>query len=141
MKHIIRDKKIIIISVILIVVLILGALFISIHNYKVQNQVQSFSVQEYKQEITDFSSNKIFGYVRKLGEIISAETAKEYAQKIWLEIYGEHIKKCRPYKVYWDEENDNWLVEGTLRKNVLGGVPYIIFSKNDGEIVAVWHER
>ena len=124
--------------VIFISILIFSRLFVCIYN---SNQVKSFSIHEYEEEITDFSSEKIFGYTRKMGEIANSHVAKEYAQEIWIEVYGENVKDKKPYKVYWDNENNVWLVTGTLKKHWLSGVPHIIFSKNDGEIIAVWHTR
>lgn len=76
-----------------------------------------------------------------MGNIKNSAIAKKYALKIWLEVYGERVQRMKPYKVYWDDENNAWLVTGTLRKNKLGGIPYVIFSKDDGEIIAVWHTR
>lgn len=104
-------------------------------------QIQSFNIKTYEQEIEEFSSQKIFGYTRYIGNIESSKMAKKYALQIWLEVYGKEVQRMKPYKVYWDDENNAWLVTGTLKKNKLGGIPYIIFSKDDGEIIAVWHTR
>lgn len=42
--------------------------------------------------------------------------AKKYALQIWLEVYGKEVQRMKPYKVYWDDENNAWLVTGTLKK-------------------------
>lgn len=104
-------------------------------------QVQTFNIKTYEQEVEEFSSQKIFGYTRYMGNIKNFKMAKKYALEIWVEVYGREVYKMKPYKVYWDDENKVWLVTGTKRKNKLGGIPYIIFSKDDGEIIAVWHTR
>lgn len=132
----IKNKLLIIVPliVILLIVTCLGL-------FNKSEQVQQFDIKTYEQEIKDFSAKKKFGYIRCMGNIKSAATAKKYALKIWLEVYGERVQKMKPYNVYWDDENNAWLVTGTLRKNKLGGIPYVIFSKDDGEIIAVWHTR
>ena len=114
-------------------------------NFTIQNRllndIKRFNIKTYEQEIEEFSSQKIFGYTRYIGNIESSKMAKKYALQIWLEVYGKEVQRMKPYKVYWDDENNAWLVTGTLKKNKLGGIPYIIFSKDDGEIIAVWHTR
>lgn len=132
-----RKHKLIIIASLISVILIItySVLFNKLE------QIQSFNIKTYEQEIEEFSSQKIFGYTRYIGNIESSKMAKKYALQIWLEVYGKEVQRMKPYKVYWDDENNAWLVTGTLKKNKLGGIPYIIFSKDDGEIIAVWHTR
>jgi len=43
--------------------------------------------------------------------------------------------------VLFDEESETWLVHGTLPKNTIGGVPYILIQKSDGKVLAVWHTK
>lgn len=130
-------NKLFIIVPLIVIILIVTCLGL----FNKSEQIQQFDIKTYEQEIEDFSAKKKFGYIRCMGNIKSAAIAKKYALKIWLEVYGERVQKMKPYNVYWDDENNAWLVTGTLRKNKLGGIPYVIFSKDDGEIIAVWHTR
>lgn len=130
-------NKLFIIVPLIVIILIVTCLGL----FNKSEQVQPFDIKTYEQEIKDFSAKKKFGYIRCMGNIKNSTIAKKYALKIWLEVYGERVQRMKPYKVYWDDENNAWLVTGTLRKNKLGGIPYVIFSKDDGEIIAVWHTR
>lgn len=132
-----RKHKLVIIASLITVILIITSSVL----FNKPELVQPFNIKTYEQEVEEFSSQKIFGYTRYMGNIKSYKMAKKYALEIWLELYGERVREMKPYKVYWDNENNAWLVTGTLKKNLLGGKPYIIFSENDGEIIAVWHTR
>ena len=131
-----KRKLVIIVSLATIILIIICSVLLN-----KSEQVQTFNIKTYEQEVEEFSSQKIFGYARYVGSIKSSNMAKKSALEIWLDIYGRGVCKMKPYKVYWDDENKVWLVTGTKRKNKLGGIPYIIFSKDDGEIIAVWHTR
>lgn len=74
------------------------------------------------------------------------ETAKSIAETVWLKVYGEEIKKQKPYKVKYDAICKVWVVRGSLpeptkEKIVSGGTAGIIIQRNNGEILKVWHER
>lgn len=130
-----KRKLVIIVSLATIILIIICSVLLN-----KSEQVQTFNIKTYEQEVEEFSSQKIFGYARYVGIIKSSNMAKKYALEIWLDIYGRGVCKTKPYKVYWDKESRTWLVTGTL-KDSFGGVPYIIFSENEGEIIAVWHTR
>ncbi len=130
-----KHKLVIIVSLITIILIITYSVLLNKPEY-----IQTFNIKTYEQEVEEFSSQKIFGYERYMGSIKSSKMAKKYALEIWVEIYGKKVYKMKPYIVYWDKESRTWLVTGTL-KDSLGGVPYIIFSENKGEIIAVWHTR
>ena len=130
-----KRKLVIIVSLATIILIIICSVLLN-----KSEQVQTFNIKTYEQEVEEFSSQKIFGYARYVGSIKSSNMAKKYALEIWLDIYGRGVRKTKPYKVYWDKESRTWLVTGTL-KDSFGGVPYIIFSENEGEIIAVWHTR
>ena len=129
-------KGIIIICGILLIVLLIGGIIIN--NYFEKAKVQSFSLDDqtyYLQAIQDFPSDKY------LGEILNAEQAKEKAISEWLNLFGDKINNEKPYQVFFDEENDVWLVKGSLPKGRKGGVAYILMKKSDGKILAIWHDQ
>lgn len=99
------------------------------------DNVGSFVLEEYRDALNQFESNKI------VGRIDSSVDAKKAAETIWIDIYGENIKKRKPYKVSFDKKSNIYLVEGSLQKNWDGGVPYILVQKKDGKVLAVWHDK
>lgn len=132
-------RKFFIISIILIV-LLAG---LRLYYLSTSKEVELFSLHAYSSYIEDFPSDIV------LGEISSAEQAKNAAEKIWYDIYGQDSAESKPYTVYYDEENKVWLVHGNLNSWKLeegiefqiGGVPYIIIDKDNGCVLAVWHDK
>lgn len=132
------NKKLILYGIlfVLIVALIGGGIYISFFKKaKTDETIGAFKLMDYSYFIENFPSNKV------LGSVDSAQLAKENAEVIWIETYGESIKKIKSYKVFFDEENQVWLVQGSLQKNWKGGVPYILIQKYDGKVLAVWHGK
>jgi hypothetical protein len=80
-------------------------------------------------------------YNDTLDYVPNEETAKKIAEAIWIPIYGENIKKLKPYKAYLEENKTVWVVMGTLPKGKLGGVPYIKINKKDCRILKVTHGK
>ena len=91
-----------------------------------------------------------------LGETATSRDAKKKAEAVLLEIYGKDILQQKPFHVYFDKENDTWLVVGnwfaySYRNSpfprlitwlsMSGGVAYIIIRKSDGKVLAVWHTK
>lgn len=129
-------KRIIIICGILLIVVLTGGIII--YNDFEKAKVKSFSLNDhpyYLQAIQDFPSNKY------LGEILNAEQAKEKAINEWLDLFGDKINNEKPYQVFFDKENEVWLVKGSLPKGSKGGVAYILMKKSDGKILAIWHDQ
>ncbi len=141
------NKKLFIIVVIVIVVAFLGIYFFHINkdlkndaivdDNDINNEVTvgTFELEKYNDEIDEFFSGEI------LGPTPSAKDAKEKAVPFLKEVYGEKIKNREPYHVQYDEKNKAWLIQGTLPKGYLGGVPHIIIRQDDGMILAVWHTK
>ena len=98
-------------------------------------RVDGFRLTDYSDFIAEFPSEKV------LGAIDSLQKAKEEAEIIWLEVYGDSVKDMKPYIVSYDGESQVWLVQGTLKKNQDGGVPCILIQKSDGKVLAVWHGK
>jgi hypothetical protein len=99
--------------------------------------INHFSLDDYDYYINlnRYSSDRI------LGPVDDAEIAKEKAEDVWIELFGDSVTGKRPYQVMFDETNEVWLVQGTLPKKMLGGIPYIIIQKTDGKVLAVWHDK
>lgn len=67
-----------------------------------------------------------------------AETAIKVAEAIWHPIYGDKIKRKKPFTAVLKEEI--WEVKGTLHTQK-GGVPYIKIQKSDCQILEVYHTK
>ena len=70
-----------------------------------------------------------------------AADAVEKAETLWVETYGEQVKEEKPYQVFYDENSDSWLIQGTLRANSVGGVANFLAEGKTGKVLAVWHEK
>jgi hypothetical protein len=69
-----------------------------------------------------------------------AATAIKIAIAVWEPIYGAaHIAGERPYHAVL--RNKIWTVEGSMPKNILGGVAVAEISKDDGRILRVSHGK
>jgi hypothetical protein len=68
------------------------------------------------------------------------ETAIRIAEAIWLPIYGNGIYETKPFVARLNNANV-WIVEGTLDKDEVGGVPYIEIQKKDCKILNVIHTK
>lgn len=66
-------------------------------------------------------------------------TAIKVAEAIWLPIYGKKIYEKSPFTAKL--QNDTWIVNGTLPKGKVGGVPYIIIQMKDCKILDVYHTK
>lgn len=131
-------KKLFIICSVLLVILVIGG--ICIYSAFRDEKVEKFSLNDepyYLQAIQDFPSDKV------LGEILTAKDAKEKALDEWLEKFGEKVKNDKPYKVFYDEKNEIWLVKGSLPRSIFssvkGSVPNILIRKSDGKVLAIWY--
>lgn len=100
-----------------------------------EDEIGAFRLEDYSQYIQDFPNNTV------LGEISTVQEVRKSAEDIWIEIYGDRVTKNKPYNVFYDEENEVWLVTGTSPKSTFGGVPYILIEKADGKVLAVWHDK
>ena len=118
----------------LILVIFIGGVFMVI----VQNKspvVENFKSSDYQYYIDNFSSEE------NVGSIIDAKDAIKKSEIIWIKLYGENIKKEKPFKVFYDAKSEIWLVRGTLRSNMMGGVANILIDNDTGKVLAVWHDK
>ena len=128
----IRKKNVLLL--LLILVIFIGGVFMVI----VQNKppvVENFKSSDYQYYIDNFSSEE------NVGSIIDAKDAIKKSEIIWIKLYGENIKKEKPYKVFYDAKSEIWLVQGTLRSNMMGGVANILIDNDTGKVLAVWHDK
>lgn len=66
-------------------------------------------------------------------------TATKIAEAIWLPIYGEQIYNEKPYRAF--SKDSIWIVKGTLKGNMVGGVAYIEILKKNAKVLKVTHYR
>lgn len=129
-------KKLVLATVCIMIIVLVGGVIYMVFFNKSKGKVNEFSLSEYNNYIKNFPSDKF------LGPIGNQKIAKEKAEFIWVEIYGEQIKKeKKPYIVLFDSNSGVWLVTGSLPKNMDGGVPYILIQQSDGKVLAVWHDK
>jgi len=77
-------------------------------------------------------------YTPKDGFVPNESTAIAIAIAVWVPIYGaEAISKQRPYTATL--VNGTWIVEGSLPKQMVGGVARAEIAKKDGRILRVTH--
>ena len=116
-------------------VLAAGIFVILILNKDRALEVKSFDSGDYQYYIDNFSSED------DVGSISDAADAVEKAETLWVETYGEQVKEEKPYQVFYDENSDSWLIQGTLRANSVGGVANFLAEGKTGKVLAVWHEK
>ena len=79
-------------------------------------------------------------YTPKGGFVPNERAAIAIAVAVWVPIYGEEqILMQKPYTATL--VNDTWVVEGSLPKNMAGGVARAEIAKKDGRIVRVTHGK
>jgi hypothetical protein len=78
--------------------------------------------------------------IPKNGYVPDAKTAIRIAVAVWSPIYGEkHIQGKKPFKAKLHK--GVWIVEGSLPKGWIGGVPVAEIAKKDGRIIRVSHGK
>ena len=129
-----KTRKCIFIAFVLIVFIAGIIMIFTINKYK-SFEIKAFDVNDYQYYIDNFSSED------NVGSISDAADAAKKAEKIWVETYGKQVKKEKPYQVFYDENNDIWLIQGTLRANSVGGVANFLAEGKTGKVLAVWHDK
>lgn len=129
--------------IIFVIIMIVG---VSISILIEQKQVKTFDMSDYQKFIEEYSEEKM------LGEVLNEQIAKKKAIETLIEKFGNEISgKVKDYRVYFDSNNQVWLVKGvlssnwlkriTIDKNKIGGTPSCIIQKEDGRVLAVWHSQ
>ena len=127
-------RKLIFILLLILFVIFIGGILVAIINNEFP-VIKTFKLSEYQYFIDNFSSEE------NLGSISDSKELLKKVEVIWIEQYGERIKKQKPYQVFYDEANGVWLVQGTLRSNRMGGVANILVDNDTGKVLAVWHDK
>ena len=98
-------------------------------------EIKTFEVSEYQYYIDNFSSEDNLGFISDSKDLLKK------VEVIWIKQYGKRIKNQKPYQVFYDEANGIWLVQGTLRSDMMGGVANILVDNDTGKVLAVWHDK
>lgn len=73
-------------------------------------------------------------------EIIKDEkTAVHIAESILSGIYGDDIKKQRPYEIY--KFGKYWTIGGTIPKGIEGGTFLIVLDATDSRVIRISHGK
>ena len=129
----VKRKVLFIFLLVLFMTFIGGILVVIIKNKS--PEIKTFEVSEYQYYIDNFSSEANLGFISDSKDLLKK------VEVIWIEQYGERIKNQKPYQVFYDEANGIWLVHGTLRSNMMGGVANILVDNDTGKVLAVWHDK
>lgn len=129
----VKRKVLFIFLLVLFIAFIGGILVVIIKNKS--PEIKTFEVSEYQYYIDNFSSEDNLGFISDSKELLKK------VEVIWIKQYGERIKNQKPYQVFYDEANGIWLVHGTLRSNMMGGVANILVDNDTGKVLAVWHDK
>ena len=97
--------------------------------------VKSFNLIDYQDYIDNFSSDKNID----IGNDIKIMLEK--VENIWIQEYGDDVKKQKPYEVFYDETSKVWLIRGTLPSDTVGGVANILVDNDTGKVLAIWHDK
>ncbi|MFR1518742.1 MAG: NTF2 fold immunity protein [Clostridia bacterium] len=124
-----------VVLVLFVVIVLIGGIILMVVQQTSEPEVKAFEISDYQYYINNFSSEKI------LGSVMDSEAAKKKAEDLWLELYGNNIKKKKPYQVFFDSKNEIWMIQGTLPLNRAGGVPYLLIEMKTGKVLAVWHDK
>jgi hypothetical protein len=122
------------IGFILVISLLTNIIFL-IRNYipekEVQPMIQNGALHEYYSNDVPMPLN---------GYLPNANMALKYGEMVLREVYGD--KTCnnqKPFAVTLDENNNVWIITGTLPPNHLGGVATAIIKRDTGEIISLYH--
>ena len=117
-------KKKIIIALIVLFAAIIGLKFAAVK--RKSPDIKACDVSEYQSSI-DWSSGD-----DNLEPISDSKELPKKVEAIWVETYGENVKKEKAYQVFYDEKSGVWLVTGTLPSTgtlIIGGA--LIEEKTD----------
>jgi hypothetical protein len=86
------------------------------------------------------SSTKINLHFKTNNYVPDEKTAIKVAEAILFPIFGKEVHKARPYQVKL-KNNEIWVIEGSVKRGVVGGAPYIEIQKSDCKVLVVGHTR
>ena len=89
--------------------------------------------------VVAYAASKPF-FKPKSGFVPNERTAIAIAIAVWAPVYGEEmIAAEKPYHARLID--GVWHVDGSLPKEMVGGVAHIEIVKDDGRIVDMWHSK
>ena len=116
-------------------ILLIAAILIPVMLFSKDPEVGTFKLDEYQYYIENFPSEET------LGGIADARDATKKAEEVFIRAYGKTVRREKPYQAFYDEQNEVWLVTGTMRGDGFGGVANILMENGTGKVLAVWHDK
>lgn len=148
------SRKVISVTAIMLLLLIVALSCFEVNYYFYSSKIHSFTIDDYAENISRCRADDYYNETipETSGRIDNIKDAKDYADKLWKQLYGESLKDEKPYIVEYDSVNKAWHVRGSLSfgvrlghflgdRNFKGGVAHFIFNESDGQILAVWHDK
>ena len=123
------------IAILMGMIVLLAAILIPVMLFSKDPEIGTFQLDEYQYYIENFPSEET------LGGIADARDAMNKAEEVLIKTYGKTVRNEKPYQLFYDEQNEVWLVTGTLRGNREGGVGNILMENDTGKVLAVWHDK
>lgn len=100
-----------------------------------------------KEDIGEFKLSDYFIYIKesdydkKFGEVTDSGKARKIAEDVWKENYGVESKEyCENLLIYYDFEEDAWLVKADIPENRIEKVPHILIDSKEGKVLGIWRE-
>ena len=88
---------------------------------------------------------RVIEYPEKFGEVETAKRAYEVAVTVFshtYENYHDCVKYDSPFEVFFNTNADAWIVKGTNdNPNLHSGVGYVGISRENGEIIMLFHYK
>lgn len=79
--------------------------------------------------------------IPRQGVVPDAKTARRIAELVFIRLYGNDINNNKPFRVKYDNKYGVWVVNGILKKGMIGGVPNLIIQKSNAKVLAIWHTK
>lgn len=98
-------------------------------------EIGTFSLSDYQYYVENFSSDEKFDNASDIKKVM------EEAEMLWKKLYGESVKYEKPYRVFYDSQNDIWLIQTSLKSSLMGGVSNILVQRSTGNVLAIWHTK
>lgn len=111
----------------------------------VERKVNEFELNEIgfiDETLEEFAPEVFLGEKKYIENFDKPQDAAQNIEIIWFEIYGEEqIIEQRPYIICLNEDESLWYIYGNddFLEDCAGGVVNAIISKEDGEVLAIWH--
>ena len=98
------------------------------------------NIKQSFEAMLDFGKDKPDGALKIGGCVRNAITAGEIAAAIFYDVFEEELHDFElPLKVYYDNENNYWLIRtAPLPEGWRGGSKYIIINAMNAEVIGIW---